>query len=149
VLTDGVRGSAGARVRRLSQSLVIAEIALAFALLAVSALLIAQLRTLLRMSPGFDPDQLLAFQVTIPQPIAAREETRFPYQRRLLGALEAIPGVAGAASANQLPLAGCCFATTIYPEGRAIRPESVERTVIHIVLHFWSRCRRQRGGEAV
>jgi hypothetical protein len=32
-----------------------------------------------------------------------------PYQRRLLEALEALPGVTGAAITNQLPLDGCCM----------------------------------------
>src|SRR5262249_21654583 len=43
VLNAGIRASAGARVRRLSQSLVAAEIALAFTLLAVSGVLIGHL----------------------------------------------------------------------------------------------------------
>jgi putative ABC transport system permease protein len=133
VLSDGVRASAGVRVRRLSQWLVAAEIALAFALVALSGLLAAHLRALARTPPGFDPGQLLVFQATIPEPIASREETRLPYQTRLIRALEGIPGLAGVASANELPLAGCCFATTIYPEGRVIPPEGVQRTVFHIV----------------
>ena len=49
-LGEGARASAGARSRRLSQSLVVAEIALAFALLAVSAMLISHLRNLSRTS---------------------------------------------------------------------------------------------------
>ena len=48
VLGEGARASAGARSRRLSQSLVVAEIALAFGLLAVSAVLILHLRNLSR-----------------------------------------------------------------------------------------------------
>ena len=40
VLTEGVRASAGRRSRRGSQTLVVAEIALAFSLLAVSAVLL-------------------------------------------------------------------------------------------------------------
>ena len=56
-LGDGARASAGARSRRVSQSLVVAEIALAFGLLAVSAVLILQLRELSRVSPGFDADR--------------------------------------------------------------------------------------------
>ena len=47
VLGDGVRASASARSRRVSQSLVVAEIALAFALLAASAVLILHLRSAL------------------------------------------------------------------------------------------------------
>jgi putative ABC transport system permease protein len=133
VLSDGVRVSAGARVRKLSQTLVVAEIALAFTLLAVSALLVGHVRMLAGTSPGFDPDQLLAFQVTMPDAIVSRDETRVPFQRRLTDALAAIPGVASTASTSHLPLAGCCFATTIYPEGRVISPDAVERTIINIV----------------
>ena len=117
VLTAGVRASASARVRKLSQLLVVAEIALAFTLLGVSAVLIGHLRNLARTSAGFDTDHLLTFSVTMPESIAAKDETRVPYQRRLTEALEAIPGVTGAGFANQLPLAGCCLGGTIYQEG--------------------------------
>ena len=41
-LSDGVRTTAGARSRRLSGSLVVAEVALAFTLVAVSAVLIGE-----------------------------------------------------------------------------------------------------------
>jgi hypothetical protein len=41
-----------------------------------------------------------------------------PYQRRLLEALEALPGVTGAAITNQLPLDGCCMGGTVHVEGR-------------------------------
>jgi putative ABC transport system permease protein len=133
VLSAGVRASASARVRTLSQSLVVAEIALAFTLLAASAILVVHLRTLSRTSPGFIPDGLLTFQVTIPPTIVSRDEMRVPYQKRLVAALEAIPGVVSAGLANQLPLAGCCLAGAIYPEGRRISPEAVERTVILFV----------------
>jgi putative ABC transport system permease protein len=132
-LTEGVRTTAGARVRRTSQSLVAAEIALAFTLLAVSALLVGELRSLSATSPGFDPNQLLAFQATLPGAVANRDETRVPYQKRLVDAVSAIPGVASAASTNELPLAGCCLSGTIHPEGRAATGGVVQRTVIVVV----------------
>jgi putative ABC transport system permease protein len=133
VLSAGVRASAGARVRRLSQSLVVAEIALAFALLAVSATLIVHLRDLSRISPGFDPDQVLTFALTIPDTISSSDAARAPYQTRLTEALERIPGVSGAAFVNHLPLDGCCLSTTIHPEGRTTNPDSVERTSFNII----------------
>jgi putative ABC transport system permease protein len=142
VLNAGVRASAGARGRRLSQSLVIAEIALAFALLAASAILVVHLRGLSRTSPGFDPDGLLTFRLSIAQTIVSRDEMRVPYQKRLVDALDAIPGVVSAGLANQLPLAGCCLAGTIYPEGPRISPEAVERTVILIVSPEYFRTMR-------
>ena len=71
VLTEGVRASAGAYARRLSRALVVAEIALAFALLAVSAILIVHLRDLGRVPTGGTPDGLLAVSLTV----AARTRT--------------------------------------------------------------------------
>ena len=116
-LGDGVRASAGARSRRVSQSLVVAEIALAFALLAVSAVLIVHLRNLSRVSPGFDADDVLTF---VAQRARARSPTipasAFPCSDGWSRRCRAIPGVDEVAFANQLPLDGCCWARTIYPK---------------------------------
>jgi putative ABC transport system permease protein len=130
VLTEGVRTSAGARSRKLSQSLVVGEIALAFTLLAISGVLIEHLRNLSRIQPGFDPDHLLTFQLTIGDAAHSDAEKLWPQQKRLIEALEAIPGVTGVALANQLPLNGCCFSTTIYAEGHEANLRAVERTSI-------------------
>lgn len=119
-LSDGARASAGARTRRVSQSLVVAEIALAFALLAVSAVLIDHLGSLSRVSPGFDPDQVLTFGISVPGAIARDYDTRTVFQRQLVEGLRTIPGAGGVAFANQLPLDGCCMSTNIYPEGRPV-----------------------------
>ncbi|HET9362156.1 MAG TPA: ADOP family duplicated permease [Vicinamibacterales bacterium] len=116
VLTEGVRATAGASVRRLSQALVVAEIALAFTLLAVSTILVVHLGNLRRVPTGFNPDNVLAFELTAPARIV-NSKTLVPFQKRLLEALEAVPGVTGAALVNQLPLDGCCVGGTVYPEG--------------------------------
>ena len=120
VLTDGVRASAGARTRNLSRSLVVAELALAFTLLAVSAVLIQHLRYLGRVSPGFDVSNLLTFELTMPEPITSAQDKRVRYQLALLESIRNIPGVVGADYSNQIPLDGCCLSSTIYPEGRPI-----------------------------
>jgi len=129
VLTEGVRASAGARSRRLSQSLVVAEVALAFVLLAVSAVLVAELHRLTHVSPGFDTEHLLTFQLTFSPDEIPGKPGRVAYQERLLQALEAIPGVNGAAFVNQLPLKGCCYSTAIYPEGESANPSTGEQVV--------------------
>ena len=116
VLTEGVRATAGVPVRRLSQALVVAEIALAFTLLTVSTILVVHLGNLGRVPTGFNPDNLLTFQLTAPARIV-NSKTLVPFQRRLIEALEAVPGVTGAALVNQLPLDGCCMGGTVYAEG--------------------------------
>jgi putative ABC transport system permease protein len=123
VLTEGVRASAGARARRLSHALVVAEIALAFTLLTVSAILVFHLQGLLRVATGFDPDNLLTFQVTVPGRILSSAE-RVPYQRRLIDALRAVPGVTAVTFSNQLPLQGCCVGGTIQQDGGVTTPDT-------------------------
>ena len=117
VLSDGVRASAPARSRGLSRGLVVAEIALAFVLLSVSAVLIAHLNRLLHTTAGFDPDGLLTFSVNTSSAEYSDMAHLVPFQKRLLQAIERIPGVSSAALINHLPLAGCCYITALFPEG--------------------------------
>jgi predicted permease len=127
VLSEGVRASAGARSRRLSRWLVVGEIVLACVLLSLSTVLAGELYRLMRVSPGFDPDHLLTFQITVAPDTIPGKPDRVVYQDRLVRALEAIPGVTGVGIINQLPLDGCCFTTTIYPEGAAADPQAPDR----------------------
>ena len=76
VLTAGVRASAGLSTRRLSRSLVIAEIALAFALVAISGVLIAHLNAVKRIWPGFETKNLLTFGITLPDAITRARPAR-------------------------------------------------------------------------
>jgi putative ABC transport system permease protein len=141
VLTDGVRSSAGARSRRLSQSLVVGEIALAFTLLAVSGILISHWIQLSRVHPGFDPDRLLTFQLNIPTAKASTDARRVAYEKSILDALHSIPGVTGAASVNQLPLS-CCFSTTIYADGRPADTGASQRTsMLNVSPEYWQTMR--------
>jgi len=125
VLSDGTRSSEGLRGRRLSQSLVTIEIAVAFTLLAASAVLLAQLGSLSRVRAGFDTDHLVTFQLDAGEAQYPTGAKLLPYQRRLVQALEAVPGVQSAGLVSHVPVAGCCYVTTIYPEGRTVDPRAV------------------------
>ena len=103
VLSDGVRASAGARSTRLSRTFVVAEVALAFVLLALSTVLVDELYRVVRVSPGFDPANLLTFQMSFATEGIPGKPSQLAYQTRLIDAIEAIPGVAGAGVVNQLP----------------------------------------------
>jgi predicted permease len=127
-LGEGVRASAGARSRRIARVLVIAEIALAFALLAASAVIVSHLRALSRVDPGFDADNLLTFVVSIPHAIAAEAPRRLTMHQALVESIAAVPGVEAVGFANQLPLDGCCMTASVHPEGRALDPDLPQRT---------------------
>jgi len=132
VLSDGVRASAPARSRGLSRGLVVAEIALAFVLLSVSAVLIAHLNRLLGTPPGLDPEGVLTFSVDVGSADFADMKHLVPYEKRLLDAIQRIPGVSGAALVNHVPLAGCCYVTLLFPEGSDSRDTGVEMNFIAI-----------------
>ncbi|HEY1305790.1 MAG TPA: ADOP family duplicated permease [Vicinamibacterales bacterium] len=121
VLTDGVRASAAAPARRLSKAFVVAEIALAFTLLATSAILFVQLRNLGRVSLGFEPDGLVTFELALPRRAALSGQdalkARSAEQARLIDALRQTPGVESASFSSQLPAIGCSGANFVL-EGR-------------------------------
>ena len=119
-LGEGVRASASAKSRRVSRWLVVGEMAFAFGLLTLSAMLLLNLRQLTRTAPGFDPDGVVTFVVSVPGTIAQHDDKRRPYQQRLVDAIRAVPGIDHVALASSVPLDGCCSSVTIYPEGRDI-----------------------------
>ena len=127
VLNEGVRSSASSRSRRLSQSLVVAEIALAFTLLTIGTVLISHMARLGRTATGFNPDNLLTFQLTRIEREGMTREARQHDQARFTTTLAQIPGVASAAVTNQLPLDGCCFSTSLYPDGVHLGENFVQR----------------------
>lgn len=119
VLTEGVRASAAAPARRLSQAFVVAEIALAFTLLTTSVILVGHLRNLGRVTPGFDANNLLTFDLTLPGSLMTA--TTKPWrveQVRLMDALQHTPGVTNATFANQLPTSPGCLGGSMIIEGR-------------------------------
>ncbi len=87
------------------RALVVAEIALALVLLVGAGLLWRSLGHLFAINPGFDSSHLLTMQV---HTSGSRfdKETNDQLFARSLEAVRQIPGVAGAAFTNQLPLSG-------------------------------------------
>jgi putative ABC transport system permease protein len=132
VLNEGVRSSASARSRRLSRSLVVAEMALAFMLLTVSAVLVMHLRSLGRILPGFDPHNLLTFDLTMPNREGSEAPALLQRENAFVRAIEAIPGVTSVGLSNQIPLDGCCISTSIFPEGRP-DTRDIQRTALMAV----------------
>jgi len=117
-LVEEARASTGVRGRRLSRWLVVGEIALAFVLLAAGWLLAGHLRELRAMPTGISTDHVITFPVTVARARYPDTARLAPYQTQLVRSLKAIGGVENAGFVDHLPLDGCCFVTTLYPEGR-------------------------------
>src|SRR5215510_6290814 len=104
ILKEGGRGSTGARARARSL-LVVAEIALALALLVGAGLMIRSFRSLRQVETGFIAEQLLTmnFALTVAPDEAGKARV---FLDQLEDRLRRLPGVQSAAISNGLPFAG-------------------------------------------
>jgi putative ABC transport system permease protein len=91
---------------RFFNLLVVAEVALAFVLLAGAGLLVKSFMRLTSVDPGFRPESILTVSVTLPEVTypTAREMRRFA--ANALDRVRGIPGVVHVGTVNWLPLLG-------------------------------------------
>jgi putative ABC transport system permease protein len=83
--------------------LVSVQVALSVALLAGAGLLVRSLQELARVSPGFNPNNVLTLHVSAGWGETADMKALAQRINRMLDGLRAIPGVAGAATSEALP----------------------------------------------
>ena len=92
------RTTAGRRWRRLHSGLVVSQIGLSLTLLIGAALLIRSLIALESMDLGFQPENVLAMHVELPEAKYTGGARRNAFFRSLLERLRAVPGVRSAAA---------------------------------------------------
>jgi putative ABC transport system permease protein len=105
-LNESGRGSGGGGKEhsRLRDALVVSEVALAIVLLLGAGLLIQSFFYLTRVNPGFDPHQVLTFQLDSP---AGKQGAQVPlFFREVVESMRALPGVNSASAVASLPLTG-------------------------------------------
>jgi predicted permease len=109
-IREGARGSgSSAKTGRLRDALVVSELAFAVVLMVAAGLLLRTLRGLLQENPGFNPTQVVAANLPLPEPndpkadpyLTLAQQTSF--NRELLRRMRAIPGVELAAITSDLP----------------------------------------------
>jgi putative ABC transport system permease protein len=102
-LKEGGRGGIGGRHRRVQQVLAVAEIALALMLSAGAGLMVRSLAELQRVNPGFNPDHLLAFQMSLPRMRYPEDAKVRQFYDELVARVDALPGVRSTGLAISLP----------------------------------------------
>lgn len=105
-LVDGGRGGTGADRRRTQAWLVIGEVALTVVLLTSAGLLLRSLANASSVDPGFDPERVLAFDVSLPDASYTASEQRLAFATELVARLRALPGVTAAGSGMAVPFSG-------------------------------------------
>jgi len=113
---DG-RAGVGRKTRRLSSSLVVAEVALALILLAGAGLMLRSLDNVLGVNPGFRADHVLAMHIRLPSTRYANDGQLNAFTDQLLDRTGDLPGVESAAVASGLPLMDSISVTTYRVEG--------------------------------
>jgi predicted permease len=104
VLKEGGRGNSGGRAARITRNaLVVAQLALAVALLIGAGLLMRSFSRIQGQDPGFERDGLITARVEIPKAKYTDASAQAQFYQRALAELRAVPGVRSAAYTSNLP----------------------------------------------
>ena len=118
VLREGAPGAGGSRSGAFTRRmLVAAEFAIAVALLVGAGLLLKSFAKLTSVSPGFDPQGLLTFQINLPAARYPSDTVRIAFFDRLLERLAATPGVEAVGATSTLPFSGSWSTGSFQVEG--------------------------------
>lgn len=133
-LRDEGRGSSGSRSRtQMKSALVIGQIALSMVLLTAAGLLVRSFAHLLAVSPGFDPENVLTMNISLPTVKYSDAQKQIAFFDDLLRRVSVLPGVHAAGTSAALPLSRIRI-TPILAEGQpevslAERPFTVVEAV--------------------
>jgi putative ABC transport system permease protein len=133
VLAAGARRASGTG-RRTRDVLVVAEMAMSVALVAVSALLIQSVLAAQNVPLGFDKSNVFTLQFRLPQTKYTRPEDIAAFFRNAIERVRAIPGVESAALVRAVPFSGNGGNVGYAVEGAAaVDPASLPQARVHFI----------------
>src|SRR5947199_959659 len=107
-------GTISRAAQRLRHGFIVAQIALAFVLLAGAALLGLSLKKAMAVSPGFRSDHVLTGECTVSWDL---QRERVGIVDRLLESIRQQPGIVATGTITNIPLSGDSGKTAVTPEG--------------------------------
>jgi predicted permease len=114
--------TAGRAAQRLRHAFIVAQIALAFVLLAGAGLLGLSLQKVMTVSPGFRPANVLSGQLVLPVRSYPDRQTLLAVVERLTAELGRQPGVQAVGFATNVPLSGVSNKSAATVQGHRPRP---------------------------
>jgi putative ABC transport system permease protein len=109
-MKDDTRGSSGSVPgKRLRDTLIVIEVALAFVLLVGSGLMMRSFFQLMNVDTGFDSTNLLTMRMPVPVDRFPDPQNLNRYLQEVRTAVEAVPGVRQTAYSCAPPLQGTCY----------------------------------------
>ena len=120
-MTAGARGATVGRERQLARrGLVVVQVALALTLLVGSGLAVRSFQRLAAVDPGFDPVDVLAFGLSLPERDYESPAARLNFHRQIVDRLRVLPGAVDASAASTVPLSGEVSGSGHSIEGRPL-----------------------------
>ncbi len=135
-LQEEGRGSSGSRrSSRMRNAFVAAQVMLSLVLLVAAGLMIRSFLLLQAVDPGFDPNRVMTFRVSLPNTRYPERSQTVRFFNRLAERLETLPGVRSAGGIVFLPFAGPGSATDFTVVGRPAPPPGQEMITDVRVVH--------------
>jgi putative ABC transport system permease protein len=116
-LKDAGRGSTGRR-HVLRNALVVAEVALTMVPLMSAGLMIRSFYRLQQVDPGFNGDNLLTFNIALPQKKYPEDAQQISFGQQVAERLRALPGVETVGLSSGLPLGNNGWQTSFVVDGQ-------------------------------
>ena len=116
----GHGATTGTTRRRIRDALVVGEVALAFAMLVASGLMIRSFFRLLNVDPGFDSTNVLTMGIPLSDKRIPDPAQLNAYLREIRTAVEALPGVRETAVTSALPMKGQGYGMPMQVAGRPV-----------------------------
>jgi putative ABC transport system permease protein len=117
-LKEGTRGATSdGSTHAVRRALVVAELALALTLLTGAGLLVKSFGRLQNVDPGFDPDNLLTFNIALPMTRYRTDTAQIAFFDAVLPRLAQVPGVKAIGATSVLPFGGSWTTSSIEIEG--------------------------------
>jgi len=117
-LKEGGRsGSADVSGRMMRRVLVVGEVALALTLLIGAGLLIKSVAKLQGVTPGFDPDRLLTFDLSLPNAKYTNDTLRQQFFEAMIERVRHVPGVVAVGGTTTMPFGGSWSTGSFEVEG--------------------------------
>jgi putative ABC transport system permease protein len=128
------RASVGRAQRTVRAALVLAQVALACALLVGSGLALRAFGRVASTPPGFEPTDLATARINLPDRRYEDDDRTRAFYRDVLAKVAAQPGVTAVATNSSLPMGGSNWSSSMQIEGHADWPAGEEPDLVRNVV---------------
>jgi predicted permease len=137
--SEGRGGTPGRAAQSLRSIFIVAQVALAFVLLSGAGLLGLSLKKVMETPPGFRTDNILTGHISLPWKGYSDDKSHVAFIKRLLPALQVLPGVTGVAVNDGIPFTGSGNDSAVSVEGDPQKGMAIRAHFLRSVTSdYWS-----------